>query len=186
MDLITYCQSTYQLTFIYKKLLTTYRQEIEKLEEYAGQALSLEQMILLREKAAVWLEVFRLQKEKEEAALGLPPPEPVYEISHGILPPSEVDEREETYQSRHPRTTQHEMKLAREIEERLNFLQQTDKVWSERLYTLLRKIEKDIERGLKENGRIVKLEQKEIAKAREKARKEAEAELLRAKRNAAW
>ena len=60
------------------------------------------------------------------------------------------------------------------------------KILSERLCIELRKLQKTIDDELEQNKKKVSKEQKEKARQKAKLKEEAEAELLRAKRNAAW
>lgn len=85
-----------------------------------------------------------------------------------------------------PHTGQQEMKSVLLAKEILDQMFAKRKILSERLCIELRKLQKMIDDELEQNKKKVSKEQKEKARQKAKLKEEAEAELLRAKRNAAW
>lgn len=184
-----------QQTDAYSIRLRTIEQHIGQLEEKTRETLSLEQLLIVYGDVMAWQAVHE-QVDKDMSDDHLPVGIGLigYLIDSmtgatlcGAFPP--------TYSERildairkiwRKRTAQREMKKLQAIQKQLEELLSTDKVLSERFCILLRKIEKEIGQRLKENDRIVELEQKEIERLKKKFQEEMEAELLRAKRNAAY
>lgn len=169
-----------QQTDAYSIRLRTIEQHIGQLEEKTRETLSLEQLLIVYGDVMAWQAVHE-QVSKEDLF-----PSPFAGILYGVV---EIPDRGILGAIRkiwRKRTAQREMKKLQAIQKQLEELLNTDKVLSERFCILLRKIEKEIGQRLKENERIVELEQKEIEKLKKKFQEEMDAELLRAKRNAAW
>lgn len=171
-------------TDMYLIRLKTIEQHVGQLEEKMQGTPSLEQLLIVYGEITAWQEVhehlhYRLNDYPFTGGNRFAPMSGMAEIpDKGILGAIRKIWRK--------RTAQREMKKLQAIQKQLEELLNTDKVLSERFCILLRKIEKEIGQRLKENDRIVELEQKEIEKLKKKFQEEMEAELLRAKRNAAW
>ena len=105
----------------------------------------------------------------------------------GIAAAAEEEEtvaREEM--PRYVHTDKAEMRAVKEIEEQLDILLTTDKILSERLCDKLRELQDKIRLRLEENKKMVDAETKEKLRIAQEIREQLEAELLRAKKNAAW
>ena len=102
----------------------------------------------------------------------------------GIAVEEETVLREEA--PRYVHTDKAEMRAVKEIEENLDKLLATDKILSERLCGKLRELQDKIRLRLEENKKMADAETKEKQRIAQEIREQLEAELLRAKKNAAW
>ena len=105
-------------------------------------------------------------------------------LQRSIVTEEETEAKKEA--PRYVHTDKAEMRTVKKIEEEVDKLLATNKILSERLCAKLREIQDKINLRLEQNDKMVDAETKEKRIAAKEVLERLEAELLQAKKNAAW